>query len=412
MKKFTLLMAAALMGMSASAATVYWDNTETGWSEVIGYSWQPDVNETLTATTVAGHEVYAITLDNEEIIFKGASAWSDDMQTANLAVVDGYVYGKGSIKSNGGSIDPIATIIDGVWKEYSAPVDEYPAMYMVGTMTGWSTSANYKMATTDGITYTLEHQNFTTTDQFKFYGGSWGTRELTTSASVSANTPVELSSGSDNITVSGDITDATVKLVVNSDYTLGTLTLITSGPGPQPVGPEHVYLIGNVNGTGWSTSASPEMTKEGDLYKITDVTIDDAGEGFGYISMITRLASDWDGDETEPGVNSSDRFGAPAANTVLELSATETTSAPVTLSAAGVNASSANSWKIAAGNKYAFTFNYPEMTLTVTKTSGVEAIEAEEGNAVYYNLQGVRVDNPENGIFIRVANGKSVKVAK
>ncbi|MDE6217665.1 MAG: hypothetical protein K2F64_01545, partial [Muribaculaceae bacterium] len=42
-------------------------------------------------------------------------------------------------------------------------------------------------------------------------------------------------------------------------------------------------------------------------------------------------------------------------------------------------------------------------------TSGVEAIEAE-GVAEYYNLQGVKVANPENGIFVKVVNGKASKV--
>ena len=44
--------------------------------------------------------------------------------------------------------------------------------------------------------------------------------------------------------------------------------------------------------------------------------------------------------------------------------------------------------------------------------SGIAGIEAENGKAVYFNLQGVRVENPENGVFIRVQNGKAVKIAK
>ena len=44
-------------------------------------------------------------------------------------------------------------------------------------------------------------------------------------------------------------------------------------------------------------------------------------------------------------------------------------------------------------------------------TTGVDTIGAEDnGEAVYYNLQGVRVMNPEKGIFIKVANGRSEKV--
>lgn len=42
------------------------------------------------------------------------------------------------------------------------------------------------------------------------------------------------------------------------------------------------------------------------------------------------------------------------------------------------------------------------------KQDSIESIEAESADAVYYNLQGVRVANPENGIFIKVA-GKNVE---
>lgn len=45
--------------------------------------------------------------------------------------------------------------------------------------------------------------------------------------------------------------------------------------------------------------------------------------------------------------------------------------------------------------------------------TAVKSLNAEEaGEEVYYNLQGVRVANPENGIFIRVQNGKTTKVVK
>ncbi len=51
-------------------------------------------------------------------------------------------------------------------------------------------------------------------------------------------------------------------------------------------------------------------------------------------------------------------------------------------------------------------------TITADVPSGIAGIEAENGEAVYFNLQGVRVENPENGIFIRVQNGKAVKITK
>lgn len=51
-------------------------------------------------------------------------------------------------------------------------------------------------------------------------------------------------------------------------------------------------------------------------------------------------------------------------------------------------------------------------TITANVPSGITGIEAENGEAVYFNLQGVRVQNPENGVFIRVQNGKAVKIMK
>jgi hypothetical protein len=84
---------------------------------------------------------------------------------------------------------------------------------------------------------------------------------------------------------------------------------------------------------------------------------------------------------------------------------------PVEKFEAGVDASAAYSWAIAPGS-YTFTFDYAAMTLTVTGESGLTVLSTEDNtNAVYFNLQGVRVLNPERGIFIRVNNGKATRVA-
>ena len=69
-------------------------------------------------------------------------------------------------------------------------------------------------------------------------------------------------------------------------------------------------------------------------------------------------------------------------------------------------------WASTLEGKYIFSFNPETEKLTITKdTVGIEAVEAEEGvEAVYYNLQGVRVANPENGMYIRVAGKTASKV--
>lgn len=65
--------------------------------------------------------------------------------------------------------------------------------------------------------------------------------------------------------------------------------------------------------------------------------------------------------------------------------------------------------------KVNMTVNLNDKTIKLeaeTKQDSIESIEAESADAVYYNLQGVRVANPENGIFIKVAGKKVEKVIR
>ena len=67
-----------------------------------------------------------------------------------------------------------------------------------------------------------------------------------------------------------------------------------------------------------------------------------------------------------------------------------------------------------------WTNNDPQIPINVTFNgkgdggfAGVEDITVDDANAPvhYYNLQGVRVDNPQNGLYIRVQGKKATKVA-
>ena len=57
---------------------------------------------------------------------------------------------------------------------------------------------------------------------------------------------------------------------------------------------------------------------------------------------------------------------------------------------------------------------YSSMKLSVDnenpEVSGVEGVEAENAEVDYYNLQGVKVENPEKGIFIKKQGNKTTKV--
>ena len=56
---------------------------------------------------------------------------------------------------------------------------------------------------------------------------------------------------------------------------------------------------------------------------------------------------------------------------------------------------------------------YKQINMTVkvlNKQSGISNIDAADSEVRYFNLQGVEVANPENGVYVKVANGKASKV--
>ena len=56
------------------------------------------------------------------------------------------------------------------------------------------------------------------------------------------------------------------------------------------------------------------------------------------------------------------------------------------------------------------TTNINTITVTYDTATAIEEIEAENAPVEYYNLQGVKVANPENGIFIKKQGSKTTKV--
>ena len=67
--------------------------------------------------------------------------------------------------------------------------------------------------------------------------------------------------------------------------------------------------------------------------------------------------------------------------------------------------------------KYNFNFslsgvNAGMISALPAEEDAVDSISGASGIPVFYNLQGVRVANPENGIFIKVVDGKTTKVVR
>ncbi len=174
-------------------------------------------------------------------------------------------------------------------------------------------------------------------------------------------------------------------------------------PGTYPA---NLYLIGNVGGKNWaSANAVAQNSKPSNgVYVWDNETFDDAGGGFAYFSFLTQL-DEVDGDWTL--ANDADRYGASAEDEEVALNTPVTVvKYPVNVSAMGALA-----WKIVPGT-YTLTVDLAKSTMTVKSAGTVVELlpEAESSDAIYFNLQGQRVNNPEKGIYIKVTNGKSSKV--
>ena len=107
-------------------------------------------------------------------------------------------------------------------------------------------------------------------------------------------------------------------------------------------------------------------------------------------------------------MNSGDRYGAASADEPLAAGNTAT----ITLYAANVNASGSQSWKVAKGT-YNLKADLSKMQVSLEAVdAAVDSIDFDDDTPIqFFNLQGVRIDNPIPGtVYIMVQGRKSAKV--
>lgn len=205
--------------------------------------------------------------------------------------------------------------------------------------------------------------------------------------------------GTYNFTV--DFEKMTLKVTGNAD---------DPGDDPLPVTgvPSKLYLMGNIEQGAWITNAGIEMSKNVNVFTAENVKfLAAAGDTNAYFAFVTALGTTGDSSEWDSVINASDRYGATAKDTPLSMG----DSAPFKTFQAGVDASSAYSWAVKPGS-YTVKADFASKTVTLTDASGIEYIYGtdDESDAVYYNLQGMRVETPAHGVFVRVCGGKVSKV--
>lgn len=249
----------------------------------------------------------------------------------------------------------------------SAPID-YTTWYLnvVGDFNGWED--NGVAFNADGVAK-LENLAIGNS-QFKIK--IWNGAEMWRSNGQALNCDewITIDGNSDqNMTIAnageGDEFDIEYNAATNEAYVTLKSSSLTA--------PEKVYLMGNVNGINWTPGQQVEMVKDenANVWRVK-AEIDDAGEGDGYFTFVTTDAADWDGAEGVPGINGSDRFGAPEA----DFPASTEQDNEVAAYRAGVSASSACSWKIPAGT-YNFAFDFDNMAMTAAKADAPQPTTIE-----------------------------------
>ncbi len=260
-------------------------------------------------------------------------------------------------------------------------------LYGIGQIPGWGNFANGSVGealtqTSDGV---FEWEGSVEATAYFGFASELGSWDAINSHRFSPTVKDALAVVGDNAMVanvdaSWKINPGVYKFVINTN------TMVFTVVETQAVEKVITYAIhGQLDGLEDTDWATYQLEADGDLWKAT-LTPTVAGGEFGVIQQINGSQSDWYSagvifDETE---SSFVLNCTPAGNCVFDF---------------------------AAGEAYDFVFDPAASKLTITKTAGVAEVNAEVSDEapVYYNLQGIRVANPENGLFIVNRGGKISK---
>lgn len=236
-------------------------------------------------------------------------------------------------------------------------------------LTGAVQGQTFKLSTAKGDWTTFNASSFGLADDNSKYTLPLNTAQTWTAGKC----------GNMEIPVTGDLT-----LVVNMDAK--TIELQGSGTSTDVF---DIYVLGEANG--WVAS---------DAYKFNYVEKNASGEYVyelvltdGLLGQFKIATSDW----SAVNYGSYDSTPIEAGNTFeLRYNANNLTAA------------------ITDGVKFTFYHNLDNNSsswLKVDKYSGISEIDAaDSATPVFYNLQGVRVDRPAHGMYIKVAGDKASKV--
>lgn len=170
-----------------------------------------------------------------------------------------------------------------------------------------------------------------------------------------------------------------------------TVSVTKAAYQDNPVRFNALYIVGDAGSGGWEITDAPAMVWGGeeDPFKFTYNEEMKKGE---FKIDANRYNGSWDGPWFWAGLDGDGNIDYDKITT---------------------DGNGDRKWQIPEDGRYNIEIDLLNNTVSITKTgnSGVADIEAGfEGTPVYYNLQGVVVTNPSNGIFIRKTGNRFTKV--
>ncbi len=254
--------------------------------------------------------------------------------------------------------------------------------YLRGTMNGWGSPATWKFQQVEGDLYEIRNVQIAATESFKVADAGWGKINYGGATKMEADKDYTLIYNSTDCSLAADFTG-----VVQFD--LGTKVIkFVSGTiePPKPIVKE-LYIVGENYGNWAETAEEYHFTKEDNVYTLT-------------LNGLQGEWKIWNGtwDYT---------FGAGGD--------------PIVAGNNEVWFNSSVNFTFNTENKVVLTLTVPDGADTIDsgvpasldifeEIDGIESIGVENGEAEYFNLQGVRVAHPERGIFIERRGGKVSKV--
>ena len=351
--------------------TVYWDNTAKGWATPHVHYWGNTESDWpgVAMTKYKGNIwKYTCPEGTTGCIFNAGDG--DASKTDDFTAVNNHVYtaagDQGEYSDNPNpNPNPTTVTIKGDYNLAYSGTKEKVYFWPVESP-AWPGAKMSEAKGSDGKTYKV----------YKVPEGTTGVIFATTGDSDKT----------------GDLT-YTGEYVMNDGGATATKVVFENGdnPGPDPQPGKNLYLVGKFND--WAEAdANYKFTYANGVYTLAMTALD--GE-FKIMGDTWKTANF--GGQGDPGATVAEPVDAVIGENTL-------------WSGSDCNLVADNFTEVTLS--FAWDGTAASGILTITKgISSITDIEAAEAEAVYYNLQGVRVAEPTSGIYIKVAAGKATKVA-